>query len=110
MQKIQLDEARDTALARSAKYQQVLRQYHARRICERAFHVGDLGLCLVQSNKSHHKLSPPWEGPFIVAKVLRPGTYKLQTAEGHVFPQRMEHRATTSLLPLKYVSNAVFSS
>jgi hypothetical protein len=51
----------------------------------RAFNVGDLVLCLIQSNKDHHKLSPPWEGPFIVAEVLRPRTYKLQTANGKVF-------------------------
>jgi hypothetical protein len=51
----------------------------------RAFYVGDLVLRLVQSNKDHHKLSPPWEGPFIIAEVLLPGTYKLQTPEGEVF-------------------------
>jgi hypothetical protein len=51
----------------------------------RAFNVRDLVLCLVHSNKDCHKLFPPWEGPFIIAKVLRPGTYKLQTADGEVF-------------------------
>lgn len=31
-----------------------------------------LGICpLVQSNKDYHKLSPPWEGPYIVAEVLK---------------------------------------
>jgi hypothetical protein len=29
-------------------------------------------------------LSPPWEGPLVVAEVLRPGTYKLQTTNGEV--------------------------
>jgi hypothetical protein len=42
-----------------------------------AFNIGDLVLHLVQSNKDHHKLSPPWEGTFIIAEVLRPGTYKM---------------------------------
>jgi hypothetical protein len=42
-------------------------------------------LCLVQSNKDHHKLSPPWEGPYIIVEVLKPGTYKLKTADGQVF-------------------------
>ena len=55
----QLDEARDIALLRSAKYQQALRQYHSRRVRGRSFNVGDLVLCLVQSNKDRHKLSPP---------------------------------------------------
>ena len=48
----QLDEARDIALLRSAKYQQVLRRHHGRR-------VRDLVLRLIQSNKDRHKLSPP---------------------------------------------------
>jgi hypothetical protein len=28
------------------------------------------------------KLSSPWEGPFTVAKVTGPGSYRLQTLEG----------------------------
>ena len=55
----QLDEARDIALLRLAKYQQVLRQYHSRWVRDRAFNVRDLVLHLVQSNKDRHKLSPP---------------------------------------------------
>ena len=55
----QLDEARDIALLRSAKYQQDLRRYHNRWVRDRAFNVGDLVLHLVQSNKGCHKLSPP---------------------------------------------------
>ena len=43
----QLDEARDVALLRSAKYQQALRHYHSRRVRDRAFNVGDLVLRLV---------------------------------------------------------------
>jgi hypothetical protein len=33
----------------------------------------------------YHKLTPPWEGPFIVAKVLKPGIYKLCNEEGEVY-------------------------
>ena len=28
---------------------------------------------------------PPWEGPFVIAEVLRPGTYKLANEAGEVF-------------------------
>jgi hypothetical protein len=28
---------------------------------------------------------PPWEGPFVIAEVLRPGTYKLATIDSEVF-------------------------
>ena len=81
----QLDEARDVALLRSAKYQQALRRYHTRWVRGRSFNVGDLVLRLVQSNKDRHKLSPPWEGPYVVAKVLRPGAYRLKTINDEVF-------------------------
>ena len=55
----QLGEASDVALLCSAKYQQVLQWYHSRRVRDRAFNIEDLVLRLVQSNKDHHKLSPP---------------------------------------------------
>jgi hypothetical protein len=29
-----------------------------------------------------HKLSSPWEGPFTMARVTGPGSYRLQTLEG----------------------------
>ena len=51
----------------------------------RAFNVGDLVLHLIQSNKDHHKLSPPWEGLYVIAEVLQPGAYKLKTIDGDVF-------------------------
>jgi hypothetical protein len=81
----QLDEARDVALLHSAKYQQALRHYHARRVQGRAFRVGDLVLGLRQSNKGRHKLTPLWEGPFVIAEIIRPGTYKFANEEGEVY-------------------------
>jgi transposase InsO family protein len=70
----QLEEARDVALLHSARYQQSLRRYHARRVRPRGFQVGDLVLRLRQDAQGHHKLTPPWEGPFIIVKILKPGT------------------------------------
>jgi hypothetical protein len=43
----QLDEARDVALLRLAKYHQVLHRYHSRHVRAQAFNVGDLVLRLV---------------------------------------------------------------
>jgi hypothetical protein len=80
----QLDEARDVALLRCAKYQQALRCYHERNVRTREFHIGDLVLRRVEGNKDKHKLSPPWEGLFIIHEVLRPGTYKIQYEDGRV--------------------------
>ena len=66
----QLDEAHNVALLRSAKYQQALCRYHSHRIRGQAFNIGDLVLSLVQSNKNRHKLSPSWEGLYVIMKVL----------------------------------------
>ena len=66
-----LEEARLLALSRSAIYQQGLRHYHSKKIKPLAFREGDLVLRLVQEQAGQHKLSPPWEGPFIVSRALR---------------------------------------
>ena len=71
------EEARELALERSAVYQQDLRRYHARRIRTRTFQEGDLVLRLVQNKEGMHKLSPPWEGPFVISKNLHNGSYYL---------------------------------
>jgi hypothetical protein len=73
----QLDEAHTVALMHSARYQQAMRQYQAQKIRRRDFNEGDLVLRLRQDNRGRHKLSPPWEGPYVVVKVLKPSTYKL---------------------------------
>ena len=66
----QLDEAHNIALLRLAKYQQALHRYHGRWVRGQAFNIGDLVLRLVQSNKNRHKLSPPWEGPYVVEEMV----------------------------------------
>jgi transposase InsO family protein len=77
-----LDEARIVALMHSARYQQALRRYRARKIWRRDFNEGDLVLRLRQDNRGCHKLSPPQEGPYVVVKVLKPDTYKLANEDG----------------------------
>jgi transposase InsO family protein len=78
----QLDEACLVALMHSARYQQSLRRYQARKVRRWDFSEGDLVLRLRQDNRGRHKLSPPWEGPYVVVKVLKPGTYKLANEDG----------------------------
>ena len=34
--------------------------------------------------KEKHKLSTPWEGPYTVIEVIRPGTYRLKDDKGNV--------------------------
>jgi hypothetical protein len=50
----------------------------------REFHVRDLVLRRVQGSKDGPKLSPPWEGPFIIHQVLQPVTYKIRYKDGRV--------------------------
>jgi hypothetical protein len=74
-----LEEARNVALARTAVYQQKLRNYHSRRLRTRTFEKGDLVLKLKQGG--HHKLESPWEGPYIVTEVIGGGAYRLQDSK-----------------------------
>jgi hypothetical protein len=68
-------------LSRTALYQQLLRRYHSRKIHPLKFREGDLVLRLIQNTKGIHKLSSPWEGPFIVSQVLGNGAYYLVDAQ-----------------------------
>jgi hypothetical protein len=81
----QLKEARDVALLHSTRYQQSLRRYHDKHVCRRNLNVGDLVLRRSQNNKGRHKLTPPWEGPYIIVEVLKPDTYKLSNEKGKIF-------------------------
>ena len=70
-----LEEEHEMALIRSTIYQQDLHRFHARNVRGRAFQEGDHVLRVDQ--KWPHKLAPPWEGPFIITKVLHNGAYHL---------------------------------
>jgi hypothetical protein len=95
----QLEEARDMALLHSARYQQSLRRYHARGVRSRDLQVGDLVLRLRQDARGRHKLTPPWEGPFIIAKILKPGTYKLANNQGEVYSNAWNIRQLRRFYP-----------
>ena len=85
-----LDEQRDVAAACSAIYQQDLRRYHSRRVKSRVFQEGDLVLRLIQDQTDAHKLSPPWEGPFVVSKNLHNGSYYLIDIREHKDSRKSE--------------------
>jgi hypothetical protein len=72
-----LEEAREITLSRTAVYQQNLRHYHAQKVNPRRFQEGDLVLWLRQGTEGRHKLTPPWEGPFIVSRALHNDAYYL---------------------------------
>jgi hypothetical protein len=72
-----LEEKRLNVVIHSARYQQTLRRYHDKAVRHRSFAMGDLVLLRVLTGEGWHKLSPPWEGPFIIAEVTRSVSYRL---------------------------------
>jgi hypothetical protein len=88
-----MEEIRCNALLQSARYLQGIRCYHNRNVQERSFSIGDLVLHRIQDKMGLHKLNSRWEGPFIVTKVTRPGSYRLQDCDGQEVPNswNIEH-------------------
>ena len=76
-----LEEGRLLALSRSSIHQQSLRRYHNRKVKPRSFQEGDLVLRLVQQTAGQHKLSAPWEGPFVISRALGNDSYYLIDAQ-----------------------------
>jgi hypothetical protein len=69
-----------------ARHDQQLRRYHDRNVKETSFNIGDLVLRRIQKTGGMHKLSDPWEGPFIVIEVIIPSTCRLQWGDGQCVP------------------------
>ena len=88
-----VEEARFNALTKSARYLQGVRRYHDHNVLQRSFNVGDLVLRRIQDETGLHKLNSRCEGPFIVSKVTRPGSYKITDADGNELPNswNIEH-------------------
>nr|CAE02879.1 OSJNBb0022F23.16 [Oryza sativa Japonica Group] len=77
-----LEEHRERVAVRAANYQQALRRYHEKRIRARILSIGDYVLRRVQSQAGRNKLSPKWEGPYMITQVLRPGAFKIADGDG----------------------------
>jgi hypothetical protein len=72
-----VEEERLNTVIQSVRYQQTLRRYHNKVVRHRSFVVGDLVLRRILTGEGRHKLSPLWEGPFIISKVTQLGSYRL---------------------------------
>ena len=88
-----VEEARINALTQSARYLQGVRRYHDRNVQQRSFNIGDLILRRIQDETGLHKLNSIWEGPFIVSKVTRPGSYIITDVDSKEVPNswNIEH-------------------
>ena len=76
------EEERLITYVRITKYLEGLRRYYNRNIKGHSFAVGDLVLHRKQKTEGLHKLSSPWEGPYVVKEVTRPGSYRLCDLDG----------------------------
>ena len=87
------EEERLITCVRTAKYLEGLRRYYNQNIKGRSFAIGDLVLRRKQKTEGLHKLSSPWEGPYIIKEVTRPGSYHLSDLEGVDVPNswHIEH-------------------
>jgi hypothetical protein len=81
-----LEEQRVATIMRQARHDKQLRRYHDRNVKDTSFNVGDIVLRRIQKTDGMHKLSAPWEGPFIVIEVISPSTYRLQWGDGQGVP------------------------
>ncbi|GAV59094.1 hypothetical protein CFOL_v3_02627, partial [Cephalotus follicularis] len=80
-----VEELRDKAAIKVAAYQQRVSRYYNKRVNPRPLKKGDLVLrnaAIADLIDTRGKLALNWEGPYKIKRVLRPGTFKLETLGG----------------------------
>jgi hypothetical protein len=88
-----LEEHRLATVMRQDHHNQQLHRYYDCNIKKTSFNISDLVLRRIQKTDGTHKLSAPWEGPFIVTEVTSPSTYRLQWGDRQRVPNlwNVEH-------------------
>ncbi|KAK9049882.1 hypothetical protein SSX86_031149 [Deinandra increscens subsp. villosa] len=84
-----LEERREVAAIREAKYKQNVARYYNKNVKSFQFKEGDL---VLRNNEASRvlpggKLSPNWEGPYQILEVLDKGSYVLGNADGSRVPR-----------------------
>ena len=64
------------------RYQEVTRRWKNKKVKPREIQEGDLVLRRIPKGKQKGKMYSKWEGPFIVASMVRPEACRLRTMEG----------------------------
>ena len=91
-----LDEVKDKASNRMAKYQQKMAEYYNKRVKLRQLDIGDLVLrkvTIATKDLIQGKLGPTWEGPYKVVHYSRWGSYHLETLDEQklIHPRNIEN-------------------
>ena len=92
-------EERLITCVRTAKYLEGLRRYYNRNVKGRSFVISDLVLRRKQKTEGMHKLSSPWEGPYVVKEVTRLGSYRLCDLDGIDIPNSWHIKHLTCFYP-----------
>ncbi|KAK3008782.1 hypothetical protein RJ639_014526 [Escallonia herrerae] len=85
-----VEEARTQAHVRSVIVKQRVARYYNQKVQSKQFNEGDLVLHKLEVSNpkaATGKLSPNWEGPYRVLKVLKTGAYALGTLSGESIPR-----------------------
>ena len=85
-----LNEVKDQAYQRMAKYQQKMAEYYNQRVKLKRFNIGDLVLQKVtpaMKDPEQGKLGPTWEGPYKVIHYSRRGSYHLEDLDENKLPR-----------------------
>ncbi|XP_019166957.1 PREDICTED: uncharacterized protein LOC109162728 [Ipomoea nil] len=75
-----IDDRRKAVAIRAENYQRQTKAYHDKRVRPRYFQAGDYVLRRREASQPQAggKFAPNWEGPYIIAAVVRPGSYKFK--------------------------------
>ncbi|GJU94002.1 reverse transcriptase domain-containing protein [Tanacetum coccineum] len=84
-----LDEQREIAAIREAKYKQHVKKYYNKKMRHVQFKVGEFVLRRNEVSRAANtgKLGPTWEGPYKVIQAFQSGAYKLSNMEGEEIPR-----------------------
>ncbi|GKD87712.1 reverse transcriptase domain-containing protein [Tanacetum coccineum] len=84
-----LQEKREAAAIREAKYKTKMEQYYNKRVRPAGFRPGEFVYRRNEASRMENegKLGPNWEGPYRVTEAFENGSYKLQTMEDKVVPR-----------------------
>ncbi|GLU23411.1 hypothetical protein SLE2022_394160 [Rubroshorea leprosula] len=84
-----VEKVREMSRIRNVAHQNRVAKFYNKRVRARQFQVGDLVLRKAGLTNTHShmgKLAPNWEGPYMVVRVKRPGSYVLADIHGRQLP------------------------
>jgi hypothetical protein len=84
-----LEERREMAAIREAKYKNKVEQYYNQRVRPEAYKVRNFVYRRNEASRveDQGKLGPNWEGPYRVTEAYQHGTYKLRTLDDIEVPR-----------------------